>query len=110
MMLFVVGAGLGIALYSLVEAYQRRAATQDTPSAAAPGATQRSQPIGQSAGPVVPATASNGAALIQPDQRVAVKETLDTPSASLPKADPPRPTGIERNFVITEWDWNTPKA
>src|SRR5207248_3160902 len=28
----------------------------------------------------------------------------------LPKADPPRPAGIERNVVVTEWDWNTPKA
>jgi len=28
----------------------------------------------------------------------------------LPKMDPPRPAGIERNVVITEWDWNTPQA
>jgi len=28
----------------------------------------------------------------------------------LPKADPPRPVGIERNIVVTQWDWNTPKA
>src|SRR5262249_10975498 len=28
----------------------------------------------------------------------------------LPKTDPPRPTGIERNVVVTEWDWNTPQA
>ena len=28
----------------------------------------------------------------------------------LPKLDPPRPAGIERNVVVTEWDWNTPKA
>ena len=28
----------------------------------------------------------------------------------LPKTDPPRPHGIERNIVVTEWDWNTPKA
>ena len=28
----------------------------------------------------------------------------------LPKTDPPRPAGIERNFVVTEWDWNTPKT
>jgi hypothetical protein len=28
----------------------------------------------------------------------------------LPKSDPPRPVGIERNIVVTEWDWNTPKA
>ena len=26
----------------------------------------------------------------------------------LPKATPPRPAGVERNFVVTEWDWNTP--
>jgi hypothetical protein len=28
----------------------------------------------------------------------------------LPKNDPPRPQGKERNIVVTEWDWNTPKA
>jgi hypothetical protein len=28
----------------------------------------------------------------------------------LPKATPPRPVGVERNFVVTEWDWNTPTA
>lgn len=26
-----------------------------------------------------------------------------------PKEAPPRPQGIERNVVITEWDWGTPK-
>jgi hypothetical protein len=26
-----------------------------------------------------------------------------------PKLTPPRPTGVERNLVITEWDWGTPK-
>ena len=25
----------------------------------------------------------------------------------LPNRDPPRPTGLERNIVITEWDWGT---
>src|SRR5262245_6248165 len=25
-----------------------------------------------------------------------------------PKAPPPRPSGVERNIVITEWDWGTP--
>jgi len=28
----------------------------------------------------------------------------------LPKSEPTRPTGIERNIVVTEWNWNTPKA
>ncbi len=28
----------------------------------------------------------------------------------LPKSDPTRPVGRERNIVVTEWDWNTPKA
>jgi|KBSMisStaDraftv2_1062788.scaffolds.fasta_scaffold00762_18 type II secretory pathway predicted ATPase ExeA/septal ring-binding cell division protein DamX len=90
MMLFVVGAGLGIALYSLFEAYQRRAATHDTATAVAPDAAAQSQPIGKSTAPVSHgATASNGSVPAQPEKRVAVKETLDTPSASLPKADPP---------------------
>ena len=26
-----------------------------------------------------------------------------------PKAAPPRPSGVERNLVISEWDWGTPK-
>ena len=26
----------------------------------------------------------------------------------LPKNDPPRPAGMERNMVVTEWDWATP--
>ncbi len=26
-----------------------------------------------------------------------------------PKVAPPRPAGVERNLVITEWDWGTPK-
>lgn len=28
----------------------------------------------------------------------------------LPRMDPPRPIGVERNVVVTEWDWNTPQA
>jgi hypothetical protein len=28
----------------------------------------------------------------------------------LPKTDPSRPAGRERNIVVTEWDWNTPQA
>jgi len=28
----------------------------------------------------------------------------------LPKSEPPRPQGIERNFVITIWEWGTPKT
>jgi hypothetical protein len=27
---------------------------------------------------------------------------------ALPKSKPPRPTGIERNVVITSWEWSTP--
>src|SRR5262249_46841 len=30
-------------------------------------------------------------------------------SGAIPPA-PPRPQGLERNVVITEWDWATPKA
>lgn len=26
----------------------------------------------------------------------------------LPKAKPPRPAGVERNLVVTTWDWSTP--
>jgi hypothetical protein len=26
----------------------------------------------------------------------------------LPKAKPPRPSGVERNLVVTTWDWSTP--
>ena len=30
-------------------------------------------------------------------------------AGELPFATPPRPTGLERNVVISEWDWATPK-
>jgi len=26
----------------------------------------------------------------------------------LPKSKPPRPQGIERNIVVTSWEWSTP--
>src|SRR4029434_3368994 len=26
----------------------------------------------------------------------------------LPKNKPPRPSGVERNVVVTTWDWSTP--
>jgi hypothetical protein len=29
-------------------------------------------------------------------------------NGALPSAKPPRPQGVERNIVITEWDWSTP--
>jgi streptogramin lyase len=29
-------------------------------------------------------------------------------AGALPRTDPPRPAGKERNIVITEWDWSTP--
>jgi hypothetical protein len=31
-------------------------------------------------------------------------------AGELPEAQPPRPQGIERNVVITMWDWATPKT
>ena len=31
-------------------------------------------------------------------------------AGELPEAQPPRPRGIERNVVITVWDWATPKT
>jgi hypothetical protein len=31
-------------------------------------------------------------------------------AGELPASQPPRPQGIERNIVITMWDWATPKA
>jgi hypothetical protein len=31
-------------------------------------------------------------------------------AGELPKAKPPRPQGVERNIVVTLWDWATPKA
>jgi hypothetical protein len=30
-------------------------------------------------------------------------------AGELPKSKPPRPQGIERNVVVTVWDWGTPK-
>jgi hypothetical protein len=31
-------------------------------------------------------------------------------AGEIPFAKPPRPQGVERNVVVTLWDWNTPKA
>jgi hypothetical protein len=31
-------------------------------------------------------------------------------AGELPASTPPRPQGVERNVVITLWDWATPKA
>ena len=31
-------------------------------------------------------------------------------AGELPKAKPPRPQGVERNIVLTVWDWSNPKA
>ena len=31
-------------------------------------------------------------------------------AGELPKSKPPRPQGVERNVVITVWDWSNPKA
>ena len=31
-------------------------------------------------------------------------------NGELPSEAPPRPQGIERNIVITQWDWADPKA
>jgi hypothetical protein len=31
-------------------------------------------------------------------------------AGALPTAQPPRPQGVERNVVVTLWDWATPKA
>ncbi len=31
-------------------------------------------------------------------------------AGDVPTAEPPRPQGIERNLVITEWDWADPKS
>jgi hypothetical protein len=31
-------------------------------------------------------------------------------AGEIPPSPPPRPDGVERNIVITEWDWSTPKA
>ena len=31
-------------------------------------------------------------------------------AGELPAAQPPRPQGVERNVVVSLWDWATPKA
>jgi len=35
--------------------------------------------------------------------------TDDIAKGQLPREKPPRPQGIERNLVITEWDWGSPE-
>ena len=43
----------------------------------------------------------------------AIKEWADwtdrVAAGELPKAKPPRPQGVERNLVLTIWDWSDPK-
>ena len=41
-------------------------------------------------------------------RRSATGPTASRP-ASCPSATPPRPTGVERNVVVTVWDWSGPK-
>ena len=44
-----------------------------------------------------------------PRQLAALGDWTDrVAKGELPKTDPPRPTGMERNMVLTEWDWATP--
>ena len=31
-------------------------------------------------------------------------------AGALPAEKPPRPQGVERNLVVTQWDWSDPKA
>jgi hypothetical protein len=34
----------------------------------------------------------------------------DRIAAGEPASKPPRPQGVERNLVVTVWDWSSPKA
>ena len=38
------------------------------------------------------------------------KWTTSIKQGELPTEAPPRPQGIERNIVVTQWDWADPKA
>ena len=60
-----------------------------------------------------PAAAVERAAAPNLDTQVAIKNFADwtdrIAAGEVPPA-PPRPQGLERNVVITEWDWADPKA
>ena len=42
------------------------------------------------------------------DRRIIADWTDHLKSGEYPKNAPPRPKGVERNLVITEWDWGSP--
>src|SRR5256712_5256960 len=45
---------------------------------------------------------------IGPQRKIFADWTDRIMKGEAPKQTPPRPTGVERNLVITEWDWGTP--
>jgi len=59
-------------------------------------------------GPSGPAM-SNFFQAIGPQRNILAEWTDRIIKGEAPKQTPPRPRGVERNLVITEWDWGTPK-
>ena len=59
-------------------------------------------------GPSGPAM-SNFFQAIGPQRAIFADWTDRIIKGEAPKQTPPRPRGVERNLVITEWDWGTPK-
>jgi hypothetical protein len=55
--------------------------------------------------------AMSGAYMALGDQRVMFADWTDRVAAGdYPKEAPPRPKGVERNIVLTLWDWGTPTS
>jgi hypothetical protein len=85
-------------------------ATREFGSAASAGATStldawdRRTKVGPS-GPSM----GNFFQAIGPQRTIFAEWTDRIVKGDAPKQTPPRPRGVERNLVITEWDWGTPK-
>ena len=88
-------------------------ATRTIPAAARPFQHQRrSLGAPHPVGPGGPRHGGSASASSTPQRQLSLLGdwTDRVAKGELPKTDPPRPTGIERNIVVTEWDWNTPNS
>jgi len=84
--------------------------TREIGTKSAPGATSTfdAWELRTKVGPSGPAMGN--AFLAIGDQRKMFADWTDRiAKGESPKIAPPRPSGVERNLVITEWDWGTPK-
>ncbi|HYL36741.1 MAG TPA: carboxypeptidase-like regulatory domain-containing protein [Bryobacteraceae bacterium] len=84
--------------------------TREISPKSAPGATSTADAWDRrtKVGPSGPAM-GNFFLAIGPQRSMFADWTDRIAKGEAPKIAPPRPAGVERNLVITEWDWGTPK-